>query len=133
MPDCVQICMVEKDSKQAEELLMYVENCSWYEAREHIAANIRNWVYKDWEKMIIAVCNGKIVGIIYLLPARIVKQLSLTDRQNLSRKRARQERTAFHRVVRFRLWTKYVPWEHGEFTSCHKQYPPCKSLENRLK
>ena len=63
MPDCVQICMLEKDSKQAEELLMYVENCSWYEAREHIAANIRNWVYKDWEKMFIAVCNGKIVGM----------------------------------------------------------------------
>ena len=59
----VKIEKVKKDSKRAEELLRFVENCSWTEARDHIARNIREWGFTDWEAMFAAVLDGKIVGM----------------------------------------------------------------------
>ena len=61
MTDCV--VKVEKGTERAEELLRFVENCSWDEAKEHIASNIREWVFTDWETMFAAVRDGKIVGM----------------------------------------------------------------------
>ena len=54
---------VEKDTELAQQLLAYVENCSWIEARDHIAENIRSWVFSDWETMFAAVEDGAIVGM----------------------------------------------------------------------
>ena len=54
---------VEKDSGLAEELLSFVENCSWTEAKDHIADVIRNWEFTDWETMFAAVQDGRIVGM----------------------------------------------------------------------
>ncbi len=54
---------VEKDTELAQQLLAYVENCSWIEARDHIAENIRSWVFSDWETMFAAVEGGAIVGM----------------------------------------------------------------------
>ena len=54
---------VEKGTERAEELLRFVETCSWLDAREHIAQNIRDWVFTDWETMFAAVQDGKIVGM----------------------------------------------------------------------
>lgn len=54
---------VEKDTELAQQLLTYVENCSWIEARDHIAENIRSWVFSDWETMFAAVADGAIVGM----------------------------------------------------------------------
>lgn len=61
MTDCIQI--VEQGTELAEELLRFVESCSWDEAKEHIARNIREWVFTDWETMFAAVRDGKIVGM----------------------------------------------------------------------
>ena len=54
---------VEKDTELAQQLLAYVENCSWIEARDHIAENIRSWIFSDWETMFAAVEDGAIVGM----------------------------------------------------------------------
>ena len=54
---------VTKDTERAAELLRFVEDCSWTDAKEHIARNIRDWVFTDWEAMFAAVRDGKIVGM----------------------------------------------------------------------
>ena len=54
---------VEKDTARAGELLRFVENCSWTEAKEHIARMIREWDFADWECMFVAIHEGKIVGM----------------------------------------------------------------------
>ena len=43
--------------------LHYVEQCSWIEARDHIAQMIRGWVFTDWESMFVATMDGKIIGM----------------------------------------------------------------------
>lgn len=54
---------VEKGTELARQLLSYVENCSWTDAKEHIAENLRNWVFSDWETMFAALEDGQIVGM----------------------------------------------------------------------
>ena len=61
MTNCIQI--VEQGTELAKELLRFVENCSWDEAKEHIAQNIRKWAFTDWETMFAAIRDGKIVGM----------------------------------------------------------------------
>ena len=63
----VEVKKVMKDTAFAEELLHFVENCSWTEVRDHIAGLIRNWEFSDWETMFAAVADGKIVGMTSLL------------------------------------------------------------------
>ena len=58
----IAIEKVERGSELAEELLRYVEQCSWIEARDHIARMVREWVFTDWESMFAATVDGKIVG-----------------------------------------------------------------------
>ena len=54
---------VEKGTELARQLLSYVENCSWADAKEHIAENLRSWVFSDWETMFAALEDGRIVGM----------------------------------------------------------------------
>ena len=54
---------VDKGTDLADMLLAYVENCSWTEAKEHIAEMIRAWKFTDWETMFAAIHDGKIVGM----------------------------------------------------------------------
>ena len=57
------IAKIDKGTELEKQLLAYVENCSWDEAKEHIAEMIRNWAFSDWETMFAAVMDGKIVGM----------------------------------------------------------------------
>ncbi len=63
MKDNINIIRIEKDSVLAGKLLKFVETCSWYEAREHIASNIRQWAFSGWEAVFAAVCGDEIVGM----------------------------------------------------------------------
>ena len=54
---------VDKGTDLADMLLAYVENCSWKDAKEHIAEIIRVWKFADWETMFAAIHDGKIVGM----------------------------------------------------------------------
>lgn len=62
LPD-LTIEKVEKGSALADELLSFVENCSWIETREHIAGMVKDWVFDDWETMFAAKADGKIIGM----------------------------------------------------------------------
>ena len=57
------ISKVNKDTELAQQLLQFVENCSWYEVKEHIADMLRSWEFTDWECMFAAVEDEKIVGM----------------------------------------------------------------------
>ena len=63
----IRIAIVEKDTPLAEDLLHFVEGCSWLEVRDHVAEGIRNWEYTDWERPFAAICDGKIVGMAAVL------------------------------------------------------------------
>ena len=54
---------VERDTARAEELLCFVEGCSWLGVRDHIAQMIRDWAFTDWEGMFAAIADGRIVGM----------------------------------------------------------------------
>lgn len=54
---------VDKDTELSKMLLSFVENCSWTEAKDHIAGMIRSWAFSDWETMFAALRDGKIVGM----------------------------------------------------------------------
>ena len=59
----VEIVKVEEESELEEELLSFVEGCSWEDCKEHIAYMIRDRVFTDWETMFAAIVDGRIVGM----------------------------------------------------------------------
>ena len=63
----IQILKVDKNTSFADDFLLFAENCSWTEVRDHIAALIRNWEFSDWETMFAAVADGRIVGMASIL------------------------------------------------------------------
>ena len=58
----LKIEKVDKGTPLADELLSFIENCS-YEAKDHIAGLVRNWEFTDWETMFAAKADGKVVGM----------------------------------------------------------------------
>jgi len=59
----VNIYIAEKGTLLSQQLLQFVENCSWHEVKDHIAEMLRAWEFTDWETMFAAVEDGKIVGM----------------------------------------------------------------------
>ncbi len=57
------VMKVDKGTPLADELLAFIENCSWVETRDHMADLVRNWRFTDWETMFAAKADGKIVGM----------------------------------------------------------------------
>ena len=53
----ITVSKVERGSALAQELMQFVEKCSWYEVKEHIAEMLRNWEFTDWECMFAAIEN----------------------------------------------------------------------------
>ena len=58
---------MKKDSDLANELIRFVENSTWDEAKEHIADLIRKWEFTDWETMFAALIDERIVGMISVM------------------------------------------------------------------
>lgn len=61
--DGVCVRKVDKGTELADDLLRFVENCSWTEVRDHVADLIRRWRFRDWETMFAAVKDGRVVGM----------------------------------------------------------------------
>ena len=61
--DALEIEKVEKDTELVDKLLDFVENFSWEDVKEHALWMINNWVFTDWEAMIVAMVDGQIVGM----------------------------------------------------------------------
>jgi len=63
----VTIVKVERGTPLAEELVRFIENCSWEEVREHSAALVRNWEFAENEAVFAALADGRIVGMATLM------------------------------------------------------------------
>lgn len=61
--EAVSIEKVERNTPRAGELLRFIENCSWEEAKDHLADLIRNWAFTGDESVFAAVADGRIVGM----------------------------------------------------------------------
>ena len=61
--DALEIRKVEKDTELVDKLLDFVENFSWEDVKEHALWMINNWVFTDWEAVIVAMVDGQIVGM----------------------------------------------------------------------
>ena len=51
----------------AEQLLAFVKNCSWTEAKDHLAGLIENWAFSDWETMFAATTGNRIIGMVSVM------------------------------------------------------------------
>ncbi len=58
-----EVLKVERDTELADELLSFIENCSWVEVKEHLYNLIKNVEFTDWETMFVAKADGKIIGM----------------------------------------------------------------------
>ncbi|MCR5023654.1 MAG: GNAT family N-acetyltransferase [Lachnospiraceae bacterium] len=54
---------IEKGSSLANKFVSFVESSSWEDAKEHIAAMVRNWVFTDWEAMFVAKTDDRIIAM----------------------------------------------------------------------
>jgi ribosomal protein S18 acetylase RimI-like enzyme len=63
----LSIQKVDKGSYIADELLSFIENCSWDEVKEHMCGLVKNWEFTDWETMFVAKADGKIVGMVSVM------------------------------------------------------------------
>ena len=61
--EAFEIQKVDKGTPLADDLLKFIEGCSWIEVKEHIANLVRNWEFSDWETMFVAKVNGNIIGM----------------------------------------------------------------------
>ncbi len=59
----VSVEKIERNTPRAEELLRFIENCSWEEAKDHLADLIRNWDLTGDEAVFAAVADNRIVGM----------------------------------------------------------------------
>ena len=59
----VSVEKIERNTPRAEELLRFIENCSWEEAKDHLADLIRSWDLTGDEAVFAAVADNRIVGM----------------------------------------------------------------------
>ena len=58
----IEIHKVEPNSELSKKLLLFVENSSWEDTKEHTAKMIRENSFSEWESMFVAMDGDKIVG-----------------------------------------------------------------------
>ena len=63
----LEIRKVEKGTPLADQLIDFVAHFSWEEVKEHTLKSLRQWDFSDWETMMVAIADGKIVGMASLL------------------------------------------------------------------
>lgn len=59
----VSVEKVERDTPRAKELLRFIEDCSWEEAKDHLAELILTWDFTGDEAVFAAVADNRIVGM----------------------------------------------------------------------
>ncbi|MBQ0000940.1 MAG: GNAT family N-acetyltransferase [Clostridiales bacterium] len=67
LPDNLSIQKVDAGTELNDELLTFIENCSWDEVKAHLTEVIRSNALTDWETFFVARVNGKIVGIVSVM------------------------------------------------------------------
>ena len=63
----LSIRKVDPGTPLADQLLAFVENCSWTEVKDHLAEQIRTWAFSDWETLFAATAGDRIVGMVSVM------------------------------------------------------------------
>lgn len=58
-----EVLKVNPGTKLADELLDFIENCSWNEVKNHMSELVKNARFTDWETMLVARADGRIIGM----------------------------------------------------------------------
>lgn len=58
-----EVLKVDSGTELADELLRFIEGCSWNEVKAHMVDLVKNARFTDWETMIVAKADGRIVGM----------------------------------------------------------------------
>lgn len=61
--DTLEIKKVDKGTDLADKLICFVENFSWDDVKNHMLALLREWAFTDWETILVAIADGRIVGM----------------------------------------------------------------------
>ena len=61
--DTLEIKKVDKGTDLADKLICFVENFSWDDIKNHMLALLREWAFTDWETILVAISDGRIVGM----------------------------------------------------------------------
>ena len=67
LPEDLEMQKVDKGTPLAEDLLSFIESCSWLDAKEHMTKLVRNWEFSDWEAFFVAKTEGKIIGMVSVM------------------------------------------------------------------
>lgn len=65
--DAVTVLKVDQGTPLANDLLLFAENFSWLEVKEHTVKLLRNWEFEEWETPFAAIADGQIVGMATLM------------------------------------------------------------------
>ena len=63
----LEIKKVDKGTVLENELIKFIQNCSWEDVKEHLTAVVRDNCLSDWESFFVAVVDGRIVGMISVM------------------------------------------------------------------
>ena len=58
---------VDKNTELAEQLIHFVEKCSWEDVKEHLLHVLRTWEYTEWETPFVAMVDSEIVGLVSIM------------------------------------------------------------------
>lgn len=61
--DTLEIKKVDKGTDLADKLICFVESFSWEDVKNHMLALLREWAFTDWETILVAIADGRIVGM----------------------------------------------------------------------
>ena len=65
--ETIELKKVDKGTLLANDLLIFVENFSWLDVKEHTMRVLKNWEFEEWETPFAAIANGKIVGMVTIM------------------------------------------------------------------
>lgn len=61
--EAVELKKVDKGTPLADDLLVFVQNFSWLDVKEHTVRVLQNWEFEEWETPFAAIVNGQIAGM----------------------------------------------------------------------
>ncbi len=65
--EAIELKKVDKGTPLADDLLIFVENFSWVDVKEHTVRVLKNWEFEEWETPFVAIMNGHIVGMVTIM------------------------------------------------------------------
>lgn len=63
----ISIQKVDAGTALSDELVRFIENCSWNEVKTHLIETLKNNSLTEWETFFVAIVDGRIVGMVSVM------------------------------------------------------------------